>query len=217
MFKILLIIFISLISFNLSAQEIKFQGATHEIDIGSAKISLVEKRNDPSNKICLFDTKMNSFYYYGGIPKRPKKIYFSTYSKDLTNGLTANDYKNDVERLLKKQEIPIKVVHTLKDDNGNYFKSEKIQKFWLPSNGNLIWQGVFSQITLEEGICYLDKIEFTNKYNGKLIFNSSTLKSWKTPYLAFKSCIENSDNFQFENRNSNFDKYDDMAKKCWWE
>ena len=217
MIRIVLTLIILLISFNTNAQEINFKGATHEIDFGSAKISLVQKENDPSNKMCIFDTKMNSFYYYGGNPNRSRKLYFSTYSKQLTNGLVANSYKNNVERLINKQEIPIKVVHTLRDDNGKYFKSEKIQKFWLPSNGNLIWQGVFSHITLEEGICFLDKIEFTNKYNGKLVFNTSTLKSWKNPYLAFRSCIENSDNFQFENQNSDFDKHDDMAKKCWWK
>lgn len=69
------------------AQEVNFIGTSHEINFPKAKIILGHKSDDYSNRICFFDTKMNSFFHWGGKPNEIQDIYFQTFSKNLNKGL----------------------------------------------------------------------------------------------------------------------------------
>lgn len=199
------------------AQAINFKGASHEINFPNAKIVLAHKPDDYSNRRCFFDTKMNAFFHWGGKPNTMQNIYFQNFSKNLNKGLEKPNYKNEIGHIVNPKYAPMRVSHSIRDDNGKLINSQKIRKFLLLDNESTVWEGISSNQTLREAVCFGEKMTIQNKFGGNLVFSSNLIKSWKNPYLAFQSCIKDSDNFEFENNNSDFSKYDNIPMDCWWD
>ena len=199
------------------AGEIDFKGASHQINFPSAKIVLGHGKEDYSERNCFFDTKLDSYFHWGGKLNERQEVYFFSGYEPLIRGHVKPKYKNRVQQVFNPKYVPIRVSTSWKNDNGYLSKSDRVEKFVISPEGTLVWDEVDSYSTLKEAVCFATKIEMTNKNGGKLVFNSTLVRSWKKPFLAFLSCIEGSGNFEFENKRSDFSKYNDIGLDCWWE
>lgn len=201
------------IQFSLAVTSVtafEWEGYDHIIEFDNAKVILRQK---PDRRDCYFDVGNETFFFFGGRDGDLQTNLMITHSKKLLQGIKVP--QKEPKFFEKNPEIPIQVNYQSRTDSQNITVIDKIERFTVHANKTLRMKS--ASWALNEAICSGEALTFRNKYGGTLHFSSNDIKTLTKPFFAWQSCIRDSDKFQFENRSSNFMKYDKTARECWWE